>query len=124
MADPKVKTEVKKEKTRPVRVSKYQGKTVRKLNVPMMKLNAGDCVAVQFTGEITQKKIGKGDKPPATVYRAVDLDTGEMVDIIMPTVALSTVEQFFPDGVKGKKLLLEVSQRADKNYKDVIISEL
>lgn len=116
------KTETRKQ--RPARVSKFAGKG-KPVTVPLMKLNAGDVLAMEFTGEVRKQRIGKDEKKePATVLRATDMDTGELVDVIAPTVLLSTLDREYPDGIKGRKLVLSVSQRPDKKYHDVMVSEL
>ncbi|OGC95042.1 MAG: hypothetical protein A2W25_01425 [candidate division Zixibacteria bacterium RBG_16_53_22] len=119
---PKTKTETKPEKERPVAISKYAGQGIR-INVGMMKLNAGDCVAFAFDGTRRLQKIGKGDKD-ATLFRGTNMDSGEVVDLIAPQVLLSIIEREFADDVKGRKLLLECSQRETKKYMDVFVSEL
>jgi hypothetical protein len=124
MSKEKEETE-KKEKPHPAKKSKYAGKG-RPVTVPLMKLNVGDEVALEFTGEVRQQQIGKG-KEPATVLRATDMDSGEVVDVIAPMVLISTLDREYPDdkgGVKGRKLLLKISRRPDKKYNDVIVSEL
>lgn len=106
------------------RESKYKGQG-RKITVAILKLTAGDSYALQFTGETRQQKIGNDDKPPALLYRVVDLDTGEMSDLIGSKVLVSTIDKNYPDGaVKDKRLLLECAQRKGKKYLDVLISEL
>jgi len=118
--------EAKEPKDRPAKVSKYSGKG-RAVTVPLMKLNVGDEVALEFTGEVRKQKIGTGDKEPATVLRATDLDTDELVDVIASTVLISTLDREYPDdkgGIAGKKLLLKISQREGKKYRDVMVSEL
>lgn len=102
--------------------SKYAGQG-RRINVGMMKLNAGDTVAFAFDGTKRMQKIGKGDKD-ATLFRGTNLDTGEVVDLIAPAVLLSIIEREFKNETKGKKLLLECSQRGGKSYLDVFVSEL
>lgn len=119
--------------------SKFVGKATRVLNVPLMKLNAGDAVALQFTGERKTMFLGKPnsegkftdpvtgkkyDKDAAIIFRAVNMDSGEMVDVIAPSVLVSTIEREYKNDVKDKKLLLECSQRVGKNYFDVMVSEL
>ncbi len=118
------KEEKKAPKAKPAKRSAYAGKGKR-VTVPMMKLNAGDVVALEFTGETRQQRIGKDDKPPATLYRVIDLDTGEVADLIGTKVLASTLDREYPgDALKGKKLVIECSQREDKKYLDVLISEL
>lgn len=121
-----VDTEPQKRKRnkRPPRESKYKG-TGKRITVPIIKLSAGDTWALQFTGEVREQKIGADNKPPATLYRVVDLDTGEISDLIGSKVLVSTIEKNYPgDQIVGKKLLLECDQRPDKKYLDVLISEL
>ena len=128
-----------KAKKREAKASKYAGKGVR-VTVPMMKLNAGDVVALQFEGPGHPQFIGKPssdgkftdpatgnkyDKDAAAVYRVTDLDTGEVVDLIAPKVLSSSLDRLYPDGqLAGKKLVLECFQREDKKYLDVSVSEL
>ena len=82
--------ESKKTRVRSVKVSKYAGKG-KQITVPLLKLNSGDTIAVKFTGEIRQMQIGKDAKKGlATLYRVIDLDTGEISDLIGPTVLNST----------------------------------
>lgn len=121
-----VDTEPQKRKRnkRPPRESKYKGMGKR-ITVPIIKLSPGDTWALQFTGEVREQKIGADNKPPATLYRVVDLDTGEISDLIGSKVLVSTIEKNYPgDQIVGKKLLLECDQRPDKKYLDVLISEL
>lgn len=109
---------------RPPRESKYKGMGKR-ITVPIIKLSAGDTWALQFTGEVREQKIGADNKPPATLYRVVDLDTGEVSDLIGSKVLVSTIEKNYPGNqIVDKKLLLECDQRPDKKYLDVLISEL
>ena len=112
----------KTEKAKPVAKSKYAGQGKR-INVGMMKLNAGDTVAFAFDGTRRMQKIGKGDKD-ATLFRGTNMDSGEVVDLIAPQVLLSIIEREFADDVTGRKLLLECSQRETKKYMDVFVSEL
>lgn len=114
----------RKRNKRPPRDSKYKGMGKR-ITVPIIKLSAGDTWALQFTGEVREQKIGADNKPPATLYRVVDMDTGEVSDLIGSKVLVSTIEKNYPDDkIVGKKLLLECDQRPDKKYLDVLISEL
>lgn len=109
---------------RPPRTSQYKGQGKR-ITVPILKLSAGDVLALEFTGEKRLQKIGNDDKPPALMYRVTDLDTGEISDLIATKVLSSTIDKIYPDGaIAGKKLLLECDQRSDKKYLDVLISEL
>ena len=48
--------------TRTPRVSKYKGKAKKVLTVPLLKLNAGDCIAFEFTGEHKKMFLGKPTK--------------------------------------------------------------
>ena len=135
-------SEEKKGKGKPERAakaSKYAGQGTR-VTVPMMKLNAGDVVALQFEGPGHSQFIGKPssdgkftdpatgkkyDKDAATMYRVTDLDTGEVADLIAPKVLTSSLDRLYPaDQLTGKKLVLECGQREDKKYLDVSVSEL
>lgn len=114
----------RKRNKRPVRESKFKGQGKR-ITVPILKLSAGDTLALQFTGETRMQKIGNDNKPPALLYRVVDLDTGEIADLIAAKVLKSTIDKLYPDKeINGKRLLLECDQRPDKKYLDVLISDL
>ncbi len=131
--------EKKGAKARPAKTSKYAGKGKR-VTVPMMKLNAGDVVALEFEGPGHRQFIGKPssdgkftdpatgknyDKDAATMYRVTNLDTGEVSDLIAPKVLVSSLDRLYPEGqLAGKKLVLECGQREDKKYLDVSVSEL
>lgn len=115
----------KKTRARTIKVSKYAGKG-KQITVPLLKLNSGDTIAVKFTGETRQMQIGKDPKKgDATLYRVIDLDTGEISDLIGPTVLNSTIEKTYPEGsYKDKSLVLRCDQREGKGYLDVFVSEL
>lgn len=112
---------------RPAVVSKYRGKAnLRRVTVPIVRLNQGDSVAAEFTGGVRMQQIGKG-KEPATLLRFTDMDTGVVGDMIAPTVLVSTLKREYGDelaDLPGKKLLVEVSQREGKKYMDVFVSEI
>ncbi len=115
----------RKRQQQPARTSKYAASEgLKAITVPMTKLNAGDVVAFEFTGETSTRVINKVSKEPATLLRAIDLDTGEVVDVIAGKVMLSSIEEAYPEGVAGKRLLLKASQTPGKNYMSVFISEL
>ena len=115
--------------------AKVQYKVAKRITVPLAKLNTGEPIAVKFIGEpARQVQIdAKADKDgklkePATVLRCVNLDTGELVDLIAPKVLLSQLDREYGGHeaqIADKLLLIEsTGKRAGKNYHDVVISEL
>lgn len=113
-------------KTQPIRVSKYAAdvKNLKQINVPMFKLNHGDLVALEFTGETFLRQLDKKTKEPAKLYRAVDMDTGEIVDFIGPTIFNNVVEAEYGGDVAGRRLLLRGEKREGKAYLSVYVSEI
>jgi hypothetical protein len=110
-------------------------KIKRAITVPLAKLNPEEPINVQFTGDgprmvqIDSKPDKDGTmKAPATCLRAINLDTGELIDLIASTVLISQLEREFgniAEGIKGKALFIESrGKRAGKNYNDVYIAEL
>lgn len=115
--------------------SKKTYKVKRRITVPLSKLNTNEPMAVKFLGEAARRvqidakpdKDGKL-KEPATVLRCMNLDTGELVDLIAPMVLLSQLDREYgghEDQITGVALMIEsTGKRAGKNYNDIGISEL
>lgn len=102
-----------------------QYKVKRRLNVALYKIKAGDVLPVRLSGEMRKQSLGDKDKEDATILRATHLDSGELIDIIAPTVLLSTLQREYPDGFANKAVLIECSgKREGKRYNDVFVSEL
>jgi hypothetical protein len=59
-----------------------------------------------FLGKATEKG-GKIMEPP-NMLRVMDLETGEMGAIILPTVAYNEIRDGFPDGTHGKAIGLKI----------------
>jgi hypothetical protein len=110
-------------------------KVKRAITVPLVKLNPGEPIAVKFTGEPVRHiqldhkpdKDGKL-KEEARVLRAVNLETGELVDVIASTVLISQLEREYgniEDKLKDVALLIEnKGKRTGKAYNDISIYEL
>lgn len=97
------------------------------LSIPMVKLNAGDQYALTIQAVREQVLPGGRTKTPATLLRSVNLDTGEMMDVIATTVLVSTLSRAYgeePGEWVGKSILIECSKRPDKRYMDVLIYEI
>lgn len=127
-----------KSSAKPAAKSKFAG-SGKRVTVPMCKLNAGDVIAFHFTGEVISQFIGKPvsdgkfkdektgltyDKDKATLYRATNMDTGEMVDLIGGKVFQSTITRLYGGDIAGKKLVLYATKRTGKGYLDVAVEEL
>jgi hypothetical protein len=110
-------------------------KVKRAITVPLVKLNPGEPLAVRFLGE-PQRRVQLDQKPDkdgnlkeeAHVIRGVNLDTGELVDVIASTVLISQLEREYgniEDKLKDVALLIEnKGKRTGKAYNDISIYEL
>jgi len=124
---------------RPTQKTKFR--RGRAITVPMRKLNNGDEVAVEFTGDFSTMMLeAGGKKSAATIARIINMDTGAEEDLIVGTVLHSTLgklikreihhptekeaeskHQWTVSELAGKKLILESLKRDDKNYYDVFV---
>lgn len=124
-------------------IQKTKFKRGKAITVPMRKLNNGDEIAVEFTGEFSTMELeAGGKKSAATIARTVNLDTGVVEDLIVGTVLHSTLGKLIKKEIhqptseeakskfqwdvpelKGRKLILESIKREDKNYYDVFVYE-
>lgn len=111
------------------------------LSIPMVKMNAGDSYNLEIEGVRTQMLPGGNAKTQAVLLRSINLDTGEQMDLIAPSVLCSTLERAygslpeFDDKSKeptifestawdGKKIEVEASKREGKRYMDVNVWEI
>lgn len=97
--------------------TKKQYKVKKKLILPVLKLEQGVPVYIKANGPIVQSKVNetgkkKADEKPADVMPVINLDTGEEMQIVVPAVVKSTLEETYPDAgyvghgfeiVKGEK---------------------
>jgi len=75
--------------------------------------------------EIGQPKEGEVEKKPAWLFNAVDLESGETVQVIAASVLKSTLTEEYPDnGYVGK--MFELTQHRDtaKKYNTFSITEI
>lgn len=99
----------------------------RAITVPHLKLEKNACYYLKFLGEPFK---GSGDpaqpeKQPPTVARVVNLETGELAEVILPAVALKELTDAFPDGINGTCVEFKnLGIREGKNYNIVQITEI
>lgn len=79
-------------------------KTVKKVTLPLLSLKNGDIALVRFDTAAKLGKELKGDKAadgkakkePAHLAQVTDLTTGEEMQMIVPAVLRSTLEEEYP----------------------------
>lgn len=115
--------------------AKIQYKLARRITVPLAKLMPNEPMPVKFLGEpirhvqIDNKPDKDGKlKAPATVLRCINLDTGEVVDLIANIVLLSQLDREYGGHeaqLAGKMVMVEsTGKRVGKEYNDVVLTEL
>lgn len=87
-------------------------KVKRVLTLPLLKMPEGSTRYVQFTGPtFIGKKIveaGKPAKEPPTMANVINLETGEMVQIMLGKVLTGILAEEYPsDGYVGKRFSIE-----------------
>lgn len=74
-------------------------KVIKRLTIPLLKMVKGETIAVKLTGAIyvgkPQKDAKEGDKP-ADLCNVINLDTGDEMQIIVPSVLKSNLEEQYP----------------------------
>jgi len=74
-------------------------KVIKRLIIPLLKMVKGETIEVKLMGAIytgkPQKDAKEGDKP-ADLCNVVNLDTGEEMQIIVPAVLKSNLEEQYP----------------------------
>lgn len=70
------------------------------------------------------EKVGKFDNPP-TLLRIIDLGTGELMDLIVPTVMHGVLGESYPDGDYVNRLFSVTLRKIEgKRYNRVEMYEL
>lgn len=116
-------------------MAKIGYKVTRKITVPLMKLILNEPVPILFVGDeprevqIDSKPDKDGAvKKPATVIRCTNLDTGELVDLIAPSVLISQLTKEYGgigEQLKNKAVLVEsTGKRQGKSYNDIKLDEI
>jgi hypothetical protein len=106
-------------------------KIARRVTLPLSKWKNEVSKYLRIEGEIFQgkeiesPKEGEQEKPPAFLFNATDLETGEMVQVIAAKVLKSTLSEEYPDlGYVGK--MFQITQHRDtaKKYNTFSITEV
>ena len=105
-------------------------KVTRKITLPLLSTKDGGQYAVQLQGkfyvgkEITQK--GEVAKKPAIMVDVIDLLTGQLMQMICPTVLKANIEEAFPDdSYVGKCIAFErFAKKEGKNYNTFSLAEI
>jgi hypothetical protein len=78
-----------------------------------------------YLGEGIPSKDGKPAKQPPHLARVVNLETGEEVQVILPTVVVSELSKAYPEGIATLCFELTViPPREGKNYNLANITEI
>lgn len=102
-----------------------QFKKLRAVTLPVLKMKKNEerfflILAAMFEG----KKIDD-QKGPATLTRAVDLESGEYGVLICPTVMSKELSENYPNGgYVGKAFSVVLSNVPEKRYNIVTLSEV
>ena len=107
------------------------GFKVKKLvTLPLIKTVINEPLYVVFVSPMEQsvttgqQKDGK-DMEPATVAKVVNMETGEIGQIIIGTVTKSNFDENYPDhAYVGKFFEILITKREGKRYNDSSITEL
>jgi len=100
------------------------------LTIPLLKLQLDVTVYVKITSPIfTGKEIDAGEQKKMDaphMVNAVDLETGEDVQLILNTVLESVLSEEYPDnGYIGKGFsITKLNKKATKGYHPFMVSEL
>jgi hypothetical protein len=96
------------ETTTETAVKKFVPKIKNHVTIPLLKFANNVEVYVKFTAETYIGRIVDDKKEPPTMARVVNLETGELNDIILGTVLLSTLSENYPDnGYIGKAFAIK-----------------
>jgi hypothetical protein len=105
----------------------FSPKRVKQITVPHLKLEKGRPYYLKLQSEPFR---GSGDpaqpdKPAPMVCRVVNLETGELAEVILPAVALKELTAAYPEGMSGKCIEFNVlGIRDGKNYNVVQLAEI
>lgn len=124
------KTETDEQTEQTEQVAKYQPKIKRTLVLPLLKKADDVPIYIRIEGEIhTGKEVkGVGDKAkmaPARLVNCMNLETGELCQIIVNKVLEETLIEHYPDGgYVGLGFEIIQHQVEGKRYKTYTVNEL
>lgn len=75
----------------------FKFKVKNHITIPLLKFTNHVPVYVKFTAPTYTGRIVDDKKEPPTMARVINLETGELNDIILGTVLISTLNENFPD---------------------------
>lgn len=103
--------------------------TIEHVTRPLLKWTDGKTYFFRIDSPIFQADRNEGEKDdkkePPFLYNAIDLTTGEEVQMIAPKVLHSELEKKYPDhGYVGRNFRAVKTKLEDKRYSTFQISEL
>jgi hypothetical protein len=106
-------------------------KTIRNVTLPVLSAKIETPLYVRIQSEMRvgkEMKAGAGEakKAPATLCTATNLETGEVVELIVSAVVKSVFEENYPDGAYvGKSFcLVKHAKKEGKNYFNFSVDEI
>lgn len=105
-------------------VKAFIPKIKRLVTLPLLKLAVGKVAYVRIEEPMyTGKAVD--DKEAAILCKVTNLETGELSEIILPTVLRSIFTEEFPDdGYVGKGFSIELVKVDGKKYHQIKLAEL
>ena len=100
---------------------------VKKVTLPLSKWVVDQEKVLTITSEIFTGKEVKGDKKmePAELFNAIDLETGEEVQVIVGAVLKGILNEEYPDsGYVGKSFAMVQHNAQGKKYKTYTVIEI
>lgn len=90
-------------------------KKVRNVTLPLLKMVENHAVYIKSMGVMFVGKQIDDKKEPATLMNVVNLETGEEMQIIVPTVLKGILSEEYPDdGYVGKSFEIILHKHMDK----------
>ncbi len=106
--------------------AKFTPKVIKNVTLPVLKLKAdGAPRYFQITGPMHLGKKVDDQKEPATICSAVDCATGELGQIVVPTVMQKELNENYPgEKYQGKFFEVILTRVPDKKYNIVTLTEI
>lgn len=106
--------------------AKFTPKVLKNVTLPVLKLKAdGNPRYFKITGPMHLGKKIDDQKEAATLCTAIDCDTGEVGQIVCPTVMQKELrENYEKDGYVGKFFEVVLTRVPEKKYNIVTLTEI
>ncbi len=108
----------------------FTPKIIRQVTVPLLKFAVDVPLFIRSEGKIYKGKEIKGTKggvkmEPADLMRVVNLETGEIAEVIVGALFKDTLTEEYPDHAYVGKCFSIVQKKIEgKRYKGYVISEI